>query len=289
MSSFRLERILVPTDFSELATSALGYASEIAAKAGAEIEVLYADPFLPPHHFLSTHIEEVVQAITHSKQLVGEELDRYLERNLSSEIEGRAVVIEDMPVPAIVKHSSEADIDLIIMGTHGRGGLSRVMLGSVTERVIRESDKPVLAVRVEGNHEVGSHPIRKIICPVNFSDIAKQAAGYAVGFSRMMGAELVLFHVAEAGESRSFESLTSEIDGWCCPEGRPEGVMLRSQVGEGKADEQVVAYARKEKADLIILGAQHRLFSDTTVIGTTTIRVVRHASCPVLTVIARPA
>lgn len=279
--SFHLKRILVPTDFSELASQALALAKDLATRTEAEVVVLYADPFMPPPHFTSTQLDEVVQAITHSKDLANEELEKYLRQHLGDQVSARAVVVESMPVTAIVEWAQSNDVDLIIMGTHGRGGINRLMLGSVTERVLRETDQPLLAVRGPN----GLRPIRRILCPVNFTGVAQKALDWAAGFARLIGAELTLLHVAEE-ETASDADLMSRFGQCTLPD--EDSLKLDLKVAHGRADEKVIAYAKENEMDLIVLGAQHKTFFDATVLGATTVHVLRHASTPVLTVIAKP-
>ena len=144
-----MKKILVPTDFSELATAALRYAGELASRQGAELIALYADTFDPPVEFTSRDIATVVLSIEKSRQLAHEELERCIGQNVPSTVKTQAVIIEDLPVPAIIGYAKRNDIDLIIMGTHGRTGLGRLLLGSVAERVVAESPVPVETIRQE--------------------------------------------------------------------------------------------------------------------------------------------
>ena len=144
-----MKKILVPTDFSELATAALRRAGELAAKEGAELIALYADTFEPPVEFTSRDIAGVVSSIEKSRQLAHDELERCIGQNVPSTVKTLAVVIEDLPVPAIIGYAKRNDIDLIVMGTHGRTGLGRLLMGSVAERVVAESPVPVQTIRRE--------------------------------------------------------------------------------------------------------------------------------------------
>lgn len=144
-----MKKILVPTDFSDLATAALRHAGELAAKEGAELIALYADTFDPPVEFTSRDIATVVQSIAKSRELAHEELERCIGQNVPSNVKTQAVIIEDLPVPAIIGYAKRNNVDLIIMGTHGRTGLGRLLMGSVAERVVAESPVPVEAIRRE--------------------------------------------------------------------------------------------------------------------------------------------
>ncbi len=141
-----MKKILVATDFSPLATAALRYAGTLAAQTGAELIALYADPFEPPLEFTSREADDVASAITTSRRLAEEELERCVEQNVPPGVITRVVVVEDHPVPAIVGHARSNGVDLIVVGTHGRGGLERLLLGSVSERVVAESPVPVVVV-----------------------------------------------------------------------------------------------------------------------------------------------
>lgn len=169
-----MKTILVPTDFNELAAAALRHAVQIARATGAEIVLLYADRFEPPAEFTARQMEELVDALAESRRRAGEELDRYARGIVPSAVKVRTVVREDFPAAAIVAAAEELDADLIVMGTHGRGGLSRIVLGSVTEAVLRETRRPVLTVTRTGE----ARPIRKVACAdAGASDFAAELVG----------------------------------------------------------------------------------------------------------------
>ena len=149
-----MKKILVPTDFSDLATAALRHAGELAAAEGAELIALYADTFEPPVEFTSREIDGVMHSIDQSRQLAHEELERCLGQNVPSTVATMAVVIEDLPVPAIIGYAKRNAVDLIVMGTHGRTGLGRLLMGSVAERVVAESPVPVKTIRREAVNAV---------------------------------------------------------------------------------------------------------------------------------------
>jgi nucleotide-binding universal stress UspA family protein len=144
-----MKKILVPTDFSDLATAALREAGQLAAKEGAELIALYADTFEPPVEFTSREIKDVVQSIEVSRKRAHEELERCIGQNVPHDVKAQAVVVEDLPVPAIIGYATRNDVDLIVMGTHGRSGIQRLLLGSVAERVVAESPVPVKTIRRE--------------------------------------------------------------------------------------------------------------------------------------------
>jgi nucleotide-binding universal stress UspA family protein len=278
MNAFRT--ILVPTDFSDTATAALAWAKEIAGKSDGSIEILYADPFLPPPHFTAAQVPTLAEDIERSKVLAEKELTRYVGDHLGEGVRSEAIVAQGLPVTEIVKRAEAKDVDLIVMGTHGRSGFNRMMLGSVTDSVLRQTDRPVLAVRVE---EGAAAPVslRKILCPVNFTGIAQRALEEAFALARLVGAQLTILHVREETDEEG--EANEAIDRCLAPIG-DTSVKVERVVLEGHADVETVEYARDVGVDLIVLGAQHRRFRDATVLGKTTMHVLRHAHCPVLTV-----
>jgi nucleotide-binding universal stress UspA family protein len=287
MEKFKPKVILAPTDFSDLATFSLGYAQKMARCSGAKLVIVYADPFLPPPHFTALQMDTVVESIEHSKQAARDYLARYAKDAVAVPVEVDAVVVEDLPVPAIVKTAEEKQADLIVMGTHGRSGISRAMLGSVTERVLRETTRPVLTVRQKKGQiaSTGEIEIKKVLCPVNFSEVSHQSLAHAVAVADCFGAELTILHVSETELSpTAMDAEKGRLCNWISPEFRQK-CSIQESVEKGNPAERILSLAGKIGCDMIVLGAQHRRFFDSTVIGTTTVRVTRHAPCPVLTVI----
>jgi len=141
-----MKKILVATDFSALATAALRYAGNLAAQTGAELVALYAAMFEPPVEFTSREVNDVASAIDLSRRRAEEELERCVAQNVPATVRARVVVAEDHPVPAIVSYAVRNGVDLIVVGTHVRGGLQRLLLGSVSQRLVAESPVPVMVI-----------------------------------------------------------------------------------------------------------------------------------------------
>ena len=139
------DRILVPTDGSDVAEAAAAHAVALAADSGAEVHVLYV-------------VDADAIGLVRPSQLDADELASSMEAEGETVVASVAAAAEDAGVEAvtairagvpdeeITDYATEADVDLVVMGTHGRSGLGRFLLGSVTERVVRGSRVPVLAV-----------------------------------------------------------------------------------------------------------------------------------------------
>lgn len=141
-----MKTILVPVDFNPHATAALHHAAELAQKSGARIVVMYADRFDAPAEFTSAQKPAVASAIEESRLHTREELERYAREHLPPGIAFETKVREELPVPAIVHTADEEDADLIVMGSHGHGAISRLVVGSVSAAVKRETKRPVITV-----------------------------------------------------------------------------------------------------------------------------------------------
>lgn len=271
------QQILCPVDFSELSALALRYAAKLAKCSGARLTALYADQFLPPPYFTESGLEELRKQLQDSARQAEAYLRKFVTATLGDSDGVDVRVEEGLPADAIRRVAAEPPSDLIVMGTHGRTGINRLMLGSVTERVLRETSVPVLAVR----GDTQSLEVKNILCPVNDSPIALQALKTAAGLASCFGAAVTVLHVREPGATDSIENLCSWV-----PHSERALCTIREISAEGDVAQEVIARASQIHADLVVLGARHRRFFDTTVIGATTIRMLRHAPCPVLAVFA---
>ena len=151
----RLQRILAPTDFSEYGEVALRYACEFAARFGAELHLLnvaQSPLYLAPDPTLL--VGAAAELGEQWKAEAANQLDQ-LPLPVQLPVVVR-VVREGPPVVEIVRYARENDVDLIVIGTHGRSGLSHVFLGSVAENVVRKASCPVLTVR---------HPQHEFVMP----------------------------------------------------------------------------------------------------------------------------
>ncbi|HUJ14154.1 MAG TPA: universal stress protein [Thermoanaerobaculia bacterium] len=141
-----MKRILVATDFSPIATQALRYAGKLAAETGAELIALYADAFEPPVEFTSREVGDVAHSIAQSRQRAEEELERCVGQSVPPGVRTQAIVVEGHPATAIVEHAKLLQADTIVVGSHGRSGIERLLLGSVSARVVAEASVPVIVV-----------------------------------------------------------------------------------------------------------------------------------------------
>jgi nucleotide-binding universal stress UspA family protein len=143
-----LHRILVPTDFSKYSQTALTYGVAFAQKFGARLYLLHVVQdlalFIPD---MITIAPPVVPSVSQLTAAVRGAFDRLVQDQHLEQLDLVREVREGAPFYEIIRFARETDIDLIIMGTHGHTGLAHVLLGSVTEKVVRQAPCPVLTVR----------------------------------------------------------------------------------------------------------------------------------------------
>lgn len=279
MEQFQPRRILAATDFSHVATHALRHAVAIAKKFGARISVIYAEPFLSP---VEGPVDFYFDNIPRMKEALEKRLLAYTDTHVGP---ADTDVVVDMPAGAIVSTADRINADLIVMGTHGRKGIRHAILGSVAESVVHETNRPVLTVHTLGGQEVPEEPpMNTIFCPVNFTDVARKALEHAAVLATAFGSKLVVLHVVERAEELEDGGDLVRLRAWI-PESLRQQFDYRKIMLTGHAAGPIIDFARSVSADMMVIGAQHRRFADTTVVGTTSERLIRHSPCPVLTVI----
>ncbi|MDX1545737.1 MAG: universal stress protein [Rhodothermales bacterium] len=279
-----IKRILVPRDFSACSEYALMQGLDLAQRHGAELhvlyaEVLYADAYAPT-----------------PRQASDAALRGRLGESLGDAVPVRRAVVRDVAAaPAIVSYAAEHEIDLIVMGTHGRRGVPRLLLGSTAEEVVRTAPCPVLTVRGKGGEAM---PFGSILVPVDFSEHARMALRHARVLAATLGARLDLLHVVEDQLHPAFYSFTvhslydlrpdideraqEELEAFFEATDGPD-VDAAFHVRRGHAAREIVAFAGEAHDRLIVMATHGLRGLDHFLMGSVAERVVRRAPCPVLT------
>lgn len=299
----KVEKVLCPTDFSPCAGQALEVAVLVARSFGAELHVL---------HGIVLHAADPHSATYHLPNL--EEIEATLQRTATSALaadiaphaDGTLRIVEaqrraPFADEAILAYAEEIGADLIVMGTHGRRGLSHLLLGSVANEVVRRAACPVMTVRAQ---EQTAHlrAIERILVPIDFSGTEDAALGAARDLAVAWTAELDVLHVLEetvmpafyAAGITSLRQLDPEIPSRCQAEMQRRLARLgdvpravTTHVREGKVAHEIVAFARERNSDLIILATAGRTGVERLLLGSVAEKIVRLAPCAVLVVRAR--
>jgi len=282
MQNFEIKRILVPTDMSPNSTISLRYARFFAEHFSSALTLLYIEPIVVPVTGLRAAARYSARLPEHIAALETE-MRAYADSALQGVSYDVATVV-GQPVPMIVREEQERATDLVIMATHGLSGWRRLILGSVTEGVLRGGDCPVLSLsrRNEGRDDM-PHRMKKIICPINFTDVARASLEYASQLARSFDCELVIIHVVEEEDRMHAQAAEIDVRAWIEPAVQ-DRCIYREIALRGGAAERVLDCAEDLRADMIVIGAQHKRFRDETGIGTTTERLARFARIPVLSV-----
>ena len=293
------KRILCPVDFSDSSIRALAHAEALARWYEAQLTVLHVVPTFEPIQ-VQAELGVPVQIVNPMpREEVVRQMRPFLERaGVSSE--AQLIAEAGDPRTTIVDQALTTRADLIVIGTHGRRGFSRLLLGSVAETVLHEAPCPVMTVSPH-TEAAASNVVtfKRILCPIDFSPSALLALGFALDLARQAGGLVTLLHVvewlAEEEPRTSAHFNVPEVRGYMVDDARQR---LRSLVAEesrvwceiddvivsGRAHREILRAAEAREADLIVMGSQGRGGVGLALFGSTTQQVVRSAACPVLTV-----
>lgn len=299
-----IRRILCPVDFSDASADAVEHATAIARWYGARLTVLHVYPSVgrPP----TLPVPDAGGAHPPSSDEVETLRDRVATAvSADAGVVVQAAVIPGQPVGGIIDQARALPADLVVMGTHGASGFQRLILGSVTEKVLRKAPCPVLTVPPRA-HTTSVQPFKRVLCAMDFSECSEKALAYAASLAKESGATLTLLHVIEwpwheppaptfegvpPAQARALmeyreyleSSATSRIEAVAASVA-PGGPAPEVAVRFGKPYVELLAVAGEQHADVIVIGVTGRSTLDIGFFGSTTNQVVRRATCPVLTV-----
>ena len=293
------KQIICPVDFSESSVRALAYAAAFARWYDAHLTVLHVVPTFDAMQVRGDLGDPVRVVTPMPRDQVLTEMSRSL--NLAA-VSPRATPIAEAgdPQATIIDQAVSTKADLIVMGTHGRRGFKRLLLGSVTEAILREAPCPVLTVPPQARSGVSEAvTFKRILCPIDFSPSALQALGFGLDLARQADGRVTLLHVVEwlteeeprasahfnVPEYRRFmvEDAQERLRSLVAEESRT-WVEIDDVVVFGRAYREILRAADTKPADLIVMGAQGRGGIGLSLFGSTTQQIVRGSMCPVLTV-----
>jgi len=296
----QIKKILFPTDFSRCAEQAFVHALHLARQYNAELHILhavvwgYSEIHHPVLYFPNTDVIE--------KEMVKLGISRMKDTVEAHDVEGikiNQVQQRGLSVaPVILDYANEKDIDLIVMGTHGRRGLGHMVLGSVAEEIVRLAPCPVLTIR-EYEDPRPVEALNRILVPVDFSGPAKEALCHAKEIASFYDAQLQLLHVVEQPLLPAYYMTDSiymlnpdidlkqrarqELEELIRDTGGPD-IPVDIIVTEGRAAKEIVTFAETNEDGMIVISTHGLTGIKHMLIGSVSEKVVRMAPCPVFTV-----
>ncbi|MCD6306554.1 MAG: universal stress protein [Deltaproteobacteria bacterium] len=295
----QLKSILCTTDFSDFSSYALPYAIRLTREYNSKLYVCHVVDITP----VAGYDEAMVNWVDQQKAVTEYAQDQLNQLVGDQPMDVVQLVLLGHPVDEITRLAREKDIDLVVAATHGRSGLKRVVLGSVTERLMQTLACPLMSIRSPGQGlELPSDQeirMERILVGCDFSADSLLAFQYALSLAQEFQSELHLVHVIEppiykhlfTEHAKRSEDLREGIR-------EPLNTMLTKMIPEeaahwcrhqtvllaGQPHEELIQYAAVNEMDLIVLGVRGRGLVETLLVGSTTDRVIRQAQCPVLSV-----
>ncbi len=300
----QIRDILFPTDFSACANAAFPQALHLARRYHATIHMLHVAPI--------TGLHAVTEALEAS--LAEQSVPDYVrdESNLQMDALIWGHDADDVPIkrvhlqhPApgsvLLEYAKEHDLDLIVMGSHGRTGFRRLVLGSVAEEVIRHAACPVLIVRQQEGEAPGPITGRRLMVPLDFSPQAEHALRYALDLAAAYDTGLDVVHVIDPGThlqeyaeevaehgtvlKKLIQEAHAVLERITGEPGEP-AVDVSYEVLVGYPPREITEFALRNASGMIVMSSHGRTGKKSILMGSVAEHVVRHAPCPVF--IARP-
>jgi nucleotide-binding universal stress UspA family protein len=288
--------ILCPIDFSEFSVRAYRHALSLAENYRAK---LVAQHIVELWRYPSACFAPSVAVYEGFCQGVREtgmkQLREFVKNYNHDEIQTELVVDQGMAPDSILSFAQTRKADVIVMGTHGLRGYDRLMLGSVTDRVMRQAPCPVLVVsnrphesRAAGKENGHVHHLNRILFCSDFSENSDRSLNHAISVTEGYDAELTQLHVLEDAPSpakteEATAAVREKLEKLIPPEERTT-LKVRTAVLIGKPYQQIIQFALESQIDLVAMGVRGRDALNLAVFGSTTYRVMQSGPCPVLAV-----
>lgn len=291
-----IKRVLFPTDFSDGSKRAFPQAAYLADWHDAELHILNVTG-RHQHDYPDVKDQFPISIDTLTEWL------RRPEKSVSGsnwpDLEALSIVQEQVesasPPERIINYTKDEDIDLVVMGTHGRRGVNRMLFGSVTEEVVRRAPCPVLTVRTDAD-AVPNQSVRRVLVPVDFSDTTLSAVRHAKEIALTYGAEIDLLHVVEEPfypptygvdtiefpTADVLERVEKQLANIAREDIGYEHVMVEARTGYPPSE--ILDYVEENEIDLVVLATHGRTGLERVLLGSVAERVLRQSPKPVFVV-----
>lgn len=294
-----IETVLCPVDFSKNSELALDYALAIAKQHDARVSVMHVVPDVLADPEVFPYLSAPVLPSGETRDRAFKQLGQFVTRARRQELAADVFLEDGDVVDQVTAKANSLPADLIVVGTHGRRGFGRLLMGSVTERLLRHASRPVLSVSPHASAPPEAGPtFQRILCPVDFSPSSLRGLDLALALAGDEGSVTVLnvveFYVDVAvGEAIAFDlegvreqhrkQATEKLEQAVAADKRSRTKLQTEVLHSGGAYKEILRTAEKAGSDLIVMGVMGRSATDMFFFGSTTNHVVRAAGCPVLT------
>lgn len=292
--------LLCPVDFSKNSELALDYALSLAAQHSARVSVLHVLPDVLADPDVYPYMSDPVLPSGETRERAFEQLGGFVHRALAQKVSVDVALEQGDVVDTVVDKASKIPADLVVLGTHGRSGLARLLMGSVTERILRHATPPVLSISPHADAPPSDGvPFRNVLCPIDFSPSSIRAFDLALSLVGE-GGTVTILHVVEfyidkaVGEAIAFdldsvrqrhaEQAAEKLEEIVSRDVRSRTKLETVTLESGAAYKEILRVAERDDIDAIVMGVLGRSSADMFFFGSTTNHVVRSAHCPVLTV-----
>jgi nucleotide-binding universal stress UspA family protein len=298
--SLQIGHILCPTDFSVFSSRAFRHALGFAHQFRARVKVVHVLPH-PANTGGSEFLSLRLSPSPEQRERAEADMREFVELALGSGVDVTTEIRDGQPWREVLAAARELPADLVALGTHGRSGFERFLLGSVTEKLLALLPCPTLTVCHE-ERRTWEKPslVKRLLCATDFSPAAVGAVAMALTLAEKTRAEVTLVQVIdglpERGEHIHYAvpeiaPLRKVLEEEAAPRLRaaapdflPNGLKVAKRMVTGRAHEKILEIAAEERADLIVLGARGHGLLGRLLFGSTSGCVVREATCPVVTV-----
>jgi nucleotide-binding universal stress UspA family protein len=285
-------KILIATDGSDTANEAANFGIETLGFSGAKVYSVYV---IDTTSYGSVPKDEKWSKKIEQFEEIGHEAASYVEgKAKAAGLEAESILLKGNPAEEILDFAEGQEVDMIVVGSLGKSGIKRVMLGSVSEKVVRHAKVPVLVVR--GRKEEKTH--KHILIAIDGSLAAENAADYGIEIARWSGAKVYAVYVIEISSFNSilmdevwtknmyehFEKIgrkaTSDVE----ENAKAAGIGAESIVLKGNPAKEILDFAEKQKVDMIVVGSIGKSGVQSFLLGSISGKVLRHSKIPVLVV-----
>lgn len=293
------EKIMTPLDGSQIAEVALPYAEELAGRIGSEVTLLYVNEQTDEsyQHMHKLYMEKIADTV----KIGSDSYARASGRQVLTDV--RAIILNGNPAEKIVEYAEKENIDLIVMSTHGRSGIRHWTIGSVAEKVVRATNKPVALIRAKGLRPAVREKglLTKMLVPLDGSKEAETSVPYAEDLALKLKAEIVLLQVLATGyqamtelggtyivysgpQMESFKRYALTYLNPIADRLRNKGINANVELKLGDSAEEIIQFADKGKFDVVVMSTHGRSGFSRWVFGSVAEKLIHEGNTPLILV-----